>query len=106
MDGLSAMPTSAMSMFDPSALAGRRAGNDPKAQQEVGKQFESVFASMMVKEMRSSLEPDTLFGGDKGDVFGGLFDFFMGQHLAESGRLGLAQVLQKQLFRQGSAPAS
>lgn len=106
MDGLSAMPMSAASMFDPSALAGRRIGSDPKAQEEVGKQFEGVFASMMVKEMRSSLEPETLFGGDKGDVLGGLFDYFMGQHLAQSGRMGLAQVLQRQLFRHGSPPAS
>jgi len=105
MDGLSAMPMMSP-MPDPSAFTGRRLANDPKAQLEVGKQFESIFTTMMVKEMRNTLEPETLFGGDKGDVLGGLFDFFMGQHLADSGRIGMAQVLQRQLFRQGSGSAS
>jgi Rod binding domain-containing protein len=56
--------------------------NDP---QKAAKDFESVFTSMILKEMRQTLEPN--------DVFGGLFDQFMGQHLAESGGIGLAKMV-------------
>jgi len=33
--------------------------------------------------MRQTLEPDTMFPGDHGDILGGLFDLFLGQHLAD-----------------------
>ena len=45
-----------------------------KAADQVAQDFESVFASMLLKEMRQSLEPGSLFGEDSGDVYGGLFD--------------------------------
>ena len=59
--------------------------------------FESVFLSMLLKEMRKTLEPGSLFGHDSGDVYGGLFDQFMSQHLAQGKGMGLAQSLLKQL---------
>lgn len=106
MDGLAAMPPLAAAGTDLASLSGRNLRSDPQAQEEVCKQFEGVFASMLVKEMRKSLDPETMFGSDPGDVMGGMFDFFMGQHLAATGRLGLAQSLRKQLFRTGSVPPS
>ena len=59
--------------------------------------FESVFLAMLLKEMRQTLEPGSLFGKDGGDVYGGLFDQFMSQHLAQGKGMGLAQTLMKQL---------
>ena len=78
----------------------------PKATQQspdkVAKDFESVFASMMLKEMRKSLEPGSLFGDDSSDVYGGMFDQFMGQHMSESGGLGLASMIRQALEKSAS----
>ena len=72
----------------------KAATQDPE---KVAKDFESVFSSMMLKEMRSSLEPGSLFGADKSDVYGGMFDQFMGQHMADSGGMGLAKMVREAL---------
>jgi peptidoglycan hydrolase FlgJ len=62
------------------------------------KEFESTFLSLLIKEMRQTLEPDGgLFPGDAGDVQGGLFDLYLSQHLADAGGFGLASVLAHQL---------
>lgn len=77
---------------DPRALAARTGRDDTVAQG-----FESMFASLLIKQMRQSLEPDTLFGQDNGDVLGGMFDFFLGQHLARSGALGIGAMVSRQM---------
>lgn len=63
---------------------------------EVGKEFESLFLSLMLKELRSSLQ-DGMFQGDGGDVYGGLFDLMMGQSMAASNPLGIGQMIQNYL---------
>jgi Rod binding domain-containing protein len=59
--------------------------------------FESMFTSMLVKQLRQSLGPDSMFGQDHGDILGGLFDFYLGQHLAKAGSLGIGAMVKKQL---------
>jgi flagellar protein FlgJ len=72
--------------------------NPRTSPKEAGKAFESLFASMMIKQMRQTLTSgEGLFGHDPGDVFGGLFDHFMSQHLAQHGSLGIAGVIEKNL---------
>jgi flagellar protein FlgJ len=63
---------------------------------EVGREFESLFLSLMLKELRSSLQ-DGMFQGDGGDVYGGLFDLMMGQSMAASSPLGIGQMIQNYL---------
>ena len=70
---------------------------DPRQVEAVARGFESTFFAMLCKEMRETLEPGTLFGDDPGDVFGGLFDQFLGEHLAQAGSLGIAALVRKQL---------
>lgn len=60
---------------------------------EVGKEFESLFLSLMLKEMRSSLD-EGMFQGDGSDVYGGLFDMMMGQSMASSSPLGIQKMIQ------------
>jgi flagellar protein FlgJ len=67
--------------------------------EKVAKDFESVFASMMLKEMRKSLEPDSLFGEDKSDIYGGMFDQFLGEHIGQTGGIGLAKMIREALER-------
>jgi Rod binding domain-containing protein len=73
---------------------------------KVAKDFESVFTSMMLKEMRSSLEPGSLFGEDSNDVYGGMFDQYMGQHMADGGGIGLAKMVREALDRMPSSTST
>jgi Rod binding domain-containing protein len=71
---------------------------------EAAREAETMFLSLLLKEMRQSFESEeSLFAGDKGDIYGGLFDLLMARHLAESGGLGLATVWG-QLLEQTNQP--
>jgi len=73
--------------------------------ENVGEQFESLFVSMMLKEMRQSMSEDGLFAGDSSDVYGGLFDMFLGQHIATQGAFGIADLV-KENVPTSSSPAT
>lgn len=60
----------------------------------VAREFESLFASMLVKEMRSTLG-EGLFGeGPGADTYSGWFDQHVGQAIAETRALDLAGLLR------------
>jgi Rod binding domain-containing protein len=65
---------------------------------EVAKEFEAVFSSMLVKQMRESLT-EGMFGSDSGDVYGGLFDLFLGRHMAEAQPIGIDKMVKAYLDR-------
>ena len=46
---------------------------------EAARGLEATFLSILLKEMRQTLEPGGLFANDSGDVLGGMFDQFMAQ---------------------------
>jgi flagellar protein FlgJ len=71
--------------------------DDPHSIARVAKDFESVFVSLVLKEMRQSLGPGSLFGSDTADVNGGLFDMFMSQHLVDAGGFGVAKMMEQAL---------
>ena len=74
---------------------------NPKASpKDAGKAFESIFASVLIKQMRQTLNKDQgLFGHDPSDVLGGLFDHFMSQHITQKGSLGIAAMIEKHLAK-------
>lgn len=72
-------------------------GQRKQSLEEASKGFESIFWTMLLKQMRQTLEPGALFGKDAGDIYGGLFDQFMAQHLTQGKGMGLAQALLKHL---------
>jgi Rod binding domain-containing protein len=82
---------------DPALLAAQAQSGHGPDNQAVATAFESMFTTLLVKQMRQTLEPDTMFGGDRGEVLGGLFDFYLGQHLAQTGMLGIGTMIRKQL---------
>jgi Rod binding domain-containing protein len=99
MDVLPAVAAPAGQMAEPEleSLSGRVKSGDKTAIPALARQFESVFMAQLVKEMRQTLEPGTLFGNDPGDVYGGLFDMFMGKHLAQAGGIGLGAMLTRHM---------
>ncbi|WP_417849018.1 rod-binding protein [Thalassoglobus sp.] len=64
---------------------------------KVGREMESLFVSVLLKEMRQAGGEGGLFPGDNSDTLGGMFDMFLGQHIAESGGIGLAASLENVL---------
>lgn len=77
--------------------------------QDAGQQFESLFVSMLLKEMRQTSSEDGMFAGDTSDVYGGLFDMFLGQHIASQKAFGIADLINSQLkpaADAGPAPAT
>jgi len=76
--------------------------NDPASINKVAEEFESVFLSMLLKNMRATVSEGGLFAGDKSDTLGSMFDLFMSQHLASSESLGVANML-KQTFAESNS---
>lgn len=83
----------------PEANPGATVGRTPDARlRDMAREFETTLLSMLLKEMRQTLDEDGgFFPGDKGDVQGGLFDLFMSRHLAEAGGVGLADAIVRQM---------
>ena len=96
----------ALNELNPSPLSSQSVtGGDTTSRkiEKVGQDFEAIFFSMMLKEMRNSISIDEeggLFAGEGSDTYGGLFDTFLGQHLASSNQLGIAQSIQSYLKNQ------
>lgn len=82
---------------DAASLERQAHSHDPRAIEQVAKGFEGLFASLLIKQMRQTLEPDSMFGDDKSDILGGLFDTVMGEHLGQTGALGIANMVRHQL---------
>ncbi|MFN8709938.1 MAG: rod-binding protein [Planctomyces sp.] len=72
---------------------GAESAGGPTAE-DVGKQFESLLVSMMLKQMRQTSLGEGMFPGDKSDTFGGMFDMYMGDHIAQSSDLGITQLIE------------
>lgn len=71
-------------------------GSEQQRIDGAAQEFESVFLSLLLKEMRNTLDTKDggLFGSEETDSFGGMFDMFMGQHLAEAQPLGIADAIK------------
>lgn len=84
------------------------AGTEPDAKarasaHKVATDFEAMFAGMMLKSMRSSLQPDNLTGGGKGEeVFQSLLDQEYATAIANQGSLGIAKTIEKLLLEDAS----
>ncbi len=99
------MPPVAMPLpgMDAAALANPGRRHDSASLDAVATGFESLFVSLLVKQMRQTLDSDTMFGQDNADILGGLFDFAMGQHLAKAGALGIGKMLRQHLAQRYQA---
>jgi len=78
---------------------------DPTAIRQVARQFESLFARMMIKSMRDAIGRDPIFGSDQSQMYQGMFDDQLSLELTRGHGLGLADMLVRQLQHSGSAPA-
>ena len=70
--------------------------------EQAASDFESIFISIMLKEMRNTLDQQDggLFDGDKSDTMGGMFDMFMSKHLAQTQPIGVGAAVKTYLQNQ------
>lgn len=63
--------------------------------------FEGIFLNMMFKEMRNTVQKSELLPTDTGnDIFQGMLDEELMNNAAKKGRVGLSNMLYKQLSTQ------
>jgi peptidoglycan hydrolase FlgJ len=76
---------------------------DPDAIRQVARQFESLFARMMIKSMRDAIGKDPIFGGSQTEMYQGLFDDQLSLEMTKGHGLGLADMLVRQLQQRSGA---
>ncbi|MES2626064.1 MAG: rod-binding protein [Pseudomonadota bacterium] len=85
---------------------------DPSAAlNEVAKQFESVFVTMMMKAMRDTLPKDGMLASNEMENYQEMFDQQLSLDLSRKGGLGLADLISRQMamglgFESGAAPVN
>lgn len=84
---------------DPAQISGTPKSSEEMA--DLASEFESVFLSLLLKELRQSLD-EGFFGGETSDSMGGMFDMFIGKHLAEASPLGIGNMVTDQLSDSGN----
>jgi len=82
------------------------ARSDPAAVREVARQFESLFARMMIKSMRAAVGKDPIFGSDQAQTYQGMYDDQLSLELTRGKGLGLADMLRRQLQQAGAPHAA
>lgn len=85
------IPIAAATLAPTAAAAPAPAASDPRIR-EAAEGFEGVFMSMLVEEMMRSTEA---FRGNP--LYAGLMTEKLGDQLARSGGIGLADVLERQM---------
>ena len=78
----------------PDAVKTDKAAASKNSVLKVIEEFEGVFMSMMIKQLRETNNGDGFFPGDHSDTYGGMFDMFMGQHLARGSQTGLESLFE------------
>ena len=112
LSGLST-PTNTSSVdgsYDPRGLDAVKLAaknNDPASTKKVAQQFESMFLSMMLKNMRATLPGTDPLASDASKMATDMYDQQLVQNLAKGKGMGLADALVAQIERaQGKQPAA
>lgn len=92
-----ALPVMDAVKTDKAAASKNSVPKDSEKSEKVRKvieEFEGVFMSMMIKQLRETNNGEGFFPGDHSDTYGGMFDMFMGQHLARGSQTGLESLFE------------
>ena len=97
--------------LDPRGLEGlkrevRTDADSPEALRAVAKQFEGLFAQMLIKSMRAASFGEGLMDSEQSEFYRDIFDQQLAAELSEGPGLGLAEMLFRQLSQGTPADAS
>lgn len=71
-----------------------------KQLEQVTREFESIFLSYMMKQMRKTIPEDALFGNSIAkDIFYDMYNDVISKELSKAGGIGLAFILYNQLAK-------
>lgn len=82
------------------------ANADESAPESVAREMESLFATMLVTELRKGLGEGFFGSGAGADTFNGWFDEQIGSSLASRSSLGLASQIKESIIREQAAAAA
>lgn len=102
-------PTRQGMVFDPRGMESLRAGaraQTPEAMREVARQFESLFAQMLIKSMRDASMGGGIDESEQTGFYRDMFDQQLGVELTKGRGLGLAEMLMRQLSGGAAAEAA
>lgn len=107
--GASAAPAGSPGLSDPAAKAA--SGRDPAAIKKAASQFEAIILRQLLEPSMSSIMSGGLGASEEGaggggNVYGYMLTDALAGNLAQSGGLGLAGILEKQLTPSGSAASN
>jgi flagellar protein FlgJ len=77
---------------------------DQASVREAARQFETVFARMLLSSMRAASPGDPLFDSNESGFYRDMFDDQLAMELSRGRGLGLAEMLVEQLVRAGVVP--
>jgi Rod binding domain-containing protein len=87
--------TSSMSLWgELTELQARVSRGDSAVMQQVARELEALFWSMIIQRLRATLSEEGLFPNDRSDAMGALFDLYLGRALAASESLGIARAVR------------
>ncbi len=78
-------------------LKGKAREDSGAARKEVARQFEAMFVQMMLKSMRDASLGEGLLDSDNVKFYQDIYDQQLAIHLSDSGGIGLAEVIERQL---------
>ena len=88
-----------------SAPSGSSGAAFAQQDKDVGNQFEAVLMTTLVSTMRKSSFGEGLFPGDKSDTLGGLFDMMIAGQIADTGGIGVQDMVNDFLAKASATAA-
>ena len=72
---------------------------------QVSRDLEAVFLRILIDSMQKTIPESSLFGQSSGmETFQGMFNENVAEQMSRNGSIGLADMIYRQLSRQGDAP--
>ena len=87
-------------------LRGQAQQQDNKAIKEAARQFESMFAQMMLKSMREASFKSDLVESNAMDTYQGMYDKELANQMSKRGTLGIADMLVRNFEQQRAQPSA
>jgi Rod binding domain-containing protein len=92
--GVDAQGARTSARVDEAKAMAERVGSDPAELRKAAMAFEALFASMLVKEMRATLQEGFFGSGAGADTYSGMLDEKVGETLAQSELFGVQKMLE------------
>jgi len=103
IDGLEKLQISPQTSREDARLADAKRASEAGDSDGTARQFETIFAMMLVRELRRCM-PQGIFGDGPGaDIYEGWFDEHLGNALAREDALGISTMIKTSISRKQAA---